>query len=511
MLFLFTTYVTTEGEPSIFIENFTRSIVFIGVAAVVSRIAILLREDNLKYKNLMDSSGASSAVLDRTGKIIHSNSAFEKITGYTTKELKRKNWASIFESESRGNALLIYYNSIEGKGEESQHEELKIKSRNGNEYYVLTTIKHIPELDITLISLVDITGKKKTERMVAVQKERYKKLFQQSTDGVIIHNTRGEIFNANAEALRITGMSLDELKKGNLRSVIPNEQHKIYDEAVKQLERSKKVNYEIRVDSDKYGSLDLDLRSVMIDPGTKVVQTIARDITDRRKDERALAMASKKLNLLSSITRHDILNHIMVARINLEFAKEDLQDQSVRSFLDKSLLAISTIQHQIEFSRDYQEMGGQPPKWHNLDKIVNSCILSLPVPREIRIENTASNVEIYADPMLNKVICNLIGNTIMHGGDVNRISIRIKEEDHHYKLIYSDDGKGIPEKDKENIFKPGYGRNQGFGLYLVKEILSITGASICETGMENRGARFEILFPAYDVRFERPEEQQEIG
>ena len=59
-------------------------------------------------------------------------------------------------------------------------------------------------------------------------------------------------------------------------------------------------------------------------------------------------------------------------------------------------------------------------------------------------------------------------------------------------LIIEDDGRGVPESRKEDIFTRGVGENTGLGLYLIREILRITGLTIRETGEFGQGARFEI-------------------
>ncbi|HOL41847.1 MAG TPA: ATP-binding protein, partial [Methanospirillum sp.] len=69
------------------------------------------------------------------------------------------------------------------------------------------------------------------------------------------------------------------------------------------------------------------------------------------------------------------------------------------------------------------------------------------------------------------------------------------ETPHGLILVYEDNGVGIPEKDKKKICDHGFGKNTGFGLFLSREILSITGLSIHETGTEGKGARFEITIP----------------
>jgi len=63
------------------------------------------------------------------------------------------------------------------------------------------------------------------------------------------------------------------------------------------------------------------------------------------------------------------------------------------------------------------------------------------------------------------------------------------------KITYQDDGEGIHSSDKDKLFTRGYGKNTGLGLFLSREILSITGITICENGEPGKGARFEITVP----------------
>ena len=71
-------------------------------------------------------------------------------------------------------------------------------------------------------------------------------------------------------------------------------------------------------------------------------------------------------------------------------------------------------------------------------------------------------------------------------------------------IVYEDDGVGMRETDKEKIFTKGFGTNTGFGLFLSREILSITGLIIKESGVYGKGVRFEILVPKGKFRFVKP-------
>ncbi|HUT39460.1 MAG TPA: ATP-binding protein, partial [Methanoregula sp.] len=74
-------------------------------------------------------------------------------------------------------------------------------------------------------------------------------------------------------------------------------------------------------------------------------------------------------------------------------------------------------------------------------------------------------------------------------------------------LFFADNGNGIPDAIKEKIFERGYGKQKGMELFLVREILSITGITIKETGTFGKGARFEMLVPKGAYRF--PDEKKE--
>ena len=62
-------------------------------------------------------------------------------------------------------------------------------------------------------------------------------------------------------------------------------------------------------------------------------------------------------------------------------------------------------------------------------------------------------------------------------------------------IAWEDDGVGVPDVLKERIFNRGYGSNTGLGLFLIREILAITGITVHECGIEGKGARFELHVP----------------
>ncbi|MDD2788271.1 PAS domain S-box protein, partial [Methanoculleus sp.] len=138
------------------------------------------------------------------------------------------------------------------------------------------------------------------------------------------------------------------------------------------------------------------------------------DITERQHAEEALGRANTKLNLLSGITRHDILNRITVARAYIEFAAEDSKDSVVQAHLERARAAVEEIRKQVEFSRDYQDMGVAAPAWQRPADLIRESAAELGLPPDVRVD--LGDLEIYADPMVKKVFYNLTDNAVRHGG-----------------------------------------------------------------------------------------------
>ena len=74
------------------------------------------------------------------------------------------------------------------------------------------------------------------------------------------------------------------------------------------------------------------------------------------------------------------------------------------------------------------------------------------------------------------------------------IDVTSHEKGDAHLLLVTDNGIGVPASRKDRIFEYS-GKDTGFNLFLSREILSITGISIKETGNEGTGARFEITLP----------------
>lgn len=224
------------------------------------------------------------------------------------------------------------------------------------------------------------------------------------------------------------------------------------------------------------------------------------DINSRKQIEDALRIANKKLNLLSSITRHDIINQLAALMGYLELSEDYQVDPTLQMYLDRMKTVSRVIQKQIEFTRVYQDIGVIEPTWQNVHATITRMDQSLDM-GDVRIEETDTDVEVLADPLLEKVFYNLFDNALRYGEKITRIRCTSKKMGDTLTIVVEDDGVGVAEKDKNRIFDRGFGKHTGFGLFLSKEILAITGISITENGEPGKGARFEISVPNVGFRY----------
>ncbi len=82
-----------------------------------------------------------------------------------------------------------------------------------------------------------------------------------------------------------------------------------------------------------------------------------------------------------------------------------------------------------------------------------------------------------------------------YGGKITTIRFSALESGEDHLIVCEDDGDGVIAGEKEKIFERGFGKNTGLGLALSREILSITGITIKETGEPGTGGRFEMMVP----------------
>jgi PAS domain S-box-containing protein len=219
------------------------------------------------------------------------------------------------------------------------------------------------------------------------------------------------------------------------------------------------------------------------------------DISEKIRLEKALKLTNQKLNMMNSVTRHDVLNNITGVLGLCDMLAELTTESNAQRLISEIHEQVIGIKEQILFTKDYQDVGVKAPQWQGLCRSIRDAASTIGQNRG-RLDLPGTDAEIYADPFFGRVFYNLMDNSYRHGGSVRNISVETEVVPGGSLVIrYRDDGTGIPSNEKQMIFDQGYGKNTGFGLFFIREVLGITGITIQETGIPGSGVLFEITVP----------------
>lgn len=388
-----------------------------------------------------------------------------------------------------------------GRGEEVPVQEFSLARADGIPVPAAVAVSAsydpgsgVPEF---LWVFFDISGQKKVEEACRESEERYRELTENVSDAFLALDRDGRVISWNRAAARLSGRTVEEAVGQSIYDLFPELQN---DEVIgffrEIAETGRPGVSECRFDLHGREHA-FEVRAV---PTRAGVSVYIRDITARREAEEALLLANRKLNLLSDVTRHDILNRLNVLSGYLSLIRERTDDPELQEYCQKEEEAVQDIRHYMDFTAEYRDIGMASPAWQPLFRIVRDAMVGLD-PGPVAVEVQADDLEVYADPLITRVFSNLIGNSLRHGERVTRIRIYPEESGRGISLVYEDDGIGIPHEAKGSLFERGFGRQTGLGLFLAREILAITGIVIRESGEPGKGARFEIDIPPGFYRF----------
>ena len=348
----------------------------------------------------------------------------------------------------------------------------------------------------------DITDRKKAEDELKSAYEKNQGLMDHANDAIFIADAEtGMLLDANKKTQVLTGRTLAEIRTLHESALHPGEEEEKYRAYFKkQAQEGTGLQEEVIVDL-KGNHIPVIVSTTILDLGGKrCMMGIFHDISDIKKVNTALQLANKKLNLLAEITRHDIRNKLTMLSGYLELFTDHPPEPQHSMYLAKLKNAVKMIEANIEFTKLYQDLGVVAPVWQNVDDTFFKACTHVDI-KKIRFQSDALGLEIFADPLLERVFYNIVANAVEHGNQVSVVRLSAAELPGCLLINIEDDGIGIPPLDKETIFRKGYGKNTGLGLFLSREILSITNITIKESGEFQHGARFELCVPKGIYRF----------
>ncbi len=172
-----------------------------------------LRESEERFKGIFDAARDGMALADvETGRLVTANAAFCNMVGYGPEEIARLSVPDIHPSESLAYVKESFDSQVAGKT--SLSPDIPVKRRDGSVFYadVNSAAVSLGGRNLLLGAFRDISERKQAERALAESEERHRLLFETMSQGVVYQDADGRITSANPAAVRILGLTLDQMQ-----------------------------------------------------------------------------------------------------------------------------------------------------------------------------------------------------------------------------------------------------------------------------------------------------------
>ncbi len=467
------------------------------------------RQSEYKYRTLIENSTDVVFTVDKDGRYQFVNNVFASTFGSTPDFFIEKSFWDIYPKEHADQRFEAVTRVFQTGREVSVEVAVPLPDKT---LWFLATLNPVKDdkgnVTQVLAHSKDITDRKEAEEALHQSVQLFREIINNANDAIFLLERTpkgpGKYLLVNDKAIRMLGYSEKELLEISPRDIVPGDMaKKIIPDVIKKLLKDGHATFESahrRKDGSIY-PIEVSTHTFRY-KGKDVDLSIVRDITERKRSEDALRKANKKLTILSSITRHDINNQLMVLMGYINILEKKQTDPSLSEYFRNAKNTSQRISAMIQFTREYESIGINAPSWQECHKLVDNAKKQIQL-MQIKVENDLpSSAEVFADLLIGKVFYNLIDNAVRHSGKITTIRFSMEESGDSHLIICEDDGEGIPVENKEEIFERGFGKNSGLGLTLVREILDITGITIRETGEPGKGARFEITVPDGKWRLE---------
>ncbi len=370
--------------------------------------------------------------------------------------------------------------------------------------------------DVTERKLADQALRKNQERLqtALIASQRLAAIVDSSDDAIVSKDLTGIVTSWNACAEKTFGYTAEEMIGKSIINIIPPELHEDERRILATIARGERIEHFETVRMKKNGErIDVSLTiSPVKDEQGKVIGAakIARDITQRKKTERALQLTEKLASVgrLAATVAHE-LNNPLEAVTNFIFLAQTTEDlpPTAKEYLtlaDRELERVSHIAQQtLGFYRDTSALTGVSMR-ASIDDVLRvfqskvrykSLQIELDIQPGLKVEAHHGEIrQVFSNLISNAIDASSKGGVIkIHGKTV------VKDGDPYAQITFADSGCGIPERLRPSIFNPFFTTKSdvgtGLGLWVSKSLVEKHGGHISFRTAVGKGTVFCVQFP----------------
>ncbi|PAU85281.1 PAS domain-containing sensor histidine kinase [Halorubrum salipaludis] len=361
----------------------------------------------------------------------------------------------------------------------------------------------------------DITERKEYEVALESTREELRKIIDLVPDLVFAKNRDGEYLLANKATAEAYGKTPEEVEGRSEADIIPNvddsAEFRQDDLEVIESGEPRLIGEEMLTTADGETRI---LQTTKIpykvsETGEDAVLGYARDVTELKEYERTLEQQRDSLTLLNQVVRHDIRNQLMVVESYTELLVDSLPDDQSRTYARTVIEAAKQATEITETAKDVTDVllqVGSDRSPVNLRDELSDQIERVRADQDrarVSVDGDIPDVTVLADDLLESVFRNLLTNAVVHNNeDVAEIAVSARVDGDCVRVSIADNGPGIEDKHKEQIFQEGEkgleSGGTGVGLYLVKTLVDKYGGDVWVEDNEPTGSVFVVELPLAD-------------
>jgi len=483
-----------------------------------------LRRERETLEVTLKSIGDAVIVTDVTGRVTFLNTVAERVTGWSMADARNQPFEKIFRivNEFSGKpvehpvAKVLETGSIVGL---ANHTVLV--TRDGRRIPIDDSGAPVRLANGELIGIVvvfrDVTERKRAE----LTRAWLAAIVESSDDAIASKTLDGIVTSWNPAATRLFGYEPDEIVGRPITTIIPPELHAEEVEILARLRRGERIDHYETVRLAKDGrriDISLTISPIRGEDDTIIgASKVARDITERKRDEGLLREADRRKDEFLATLAHELRNPlapICAAAELLKHAKSLAPElRAATAILERQARQMThLVDDLLDVSRITSgriRLHPEPVELKELLKtIIDTYRHSAETARhQVALVASAESVYVSGDRIrLTQVISNIFHNAVKYTPPGGKIEIALRTADQHAVVSVRDNGMGIPPEMLDHIFEPfaqldrSYERPDaglGIGLTLAKRLVDLHGGRIeaCSGG-RGKGTEFVIHLPA---------------
>lgn len=457
------------------------------------------READLrKYRNMVHSMQESACIYDEDGRFDTVNEHLADWFDTTREELEGEESSLIPLVKDRKGGD-VFQELLEGEREEVTGEVESDFPSHGHAVleYRLTPLEVDGDVEGVVGVTRDITEVTLREREVRETRDRLDLALESTNTGIWEWDlkTNEVVWDETLErSLGLEPGSFEGTLQAFVQRVHPDDREKIWDKLQEAIQEDELYEAEFRIRHEDGSMRWSASRGKLVErdgDGRRMIG-VYQDITERKQHEQLLEQQNRRLEEFASVVSHDLRNPLHVAKGRLELARDECSTEhhdDIEGALDRMQRILEDV---LWLAREGRDIGSMEPI--DLEAEVERCWrVDVDDSEEADLvvgEDLQDSLEADRD-RLRQMLQNLLKNAVEHGGE----DVTVEVGGHDDGFYVEDDGPGVPEEVREEIFEVGYSTSDegtGFGLRIVERVAEAHGWDVEVADGPEGGARFEV-------------------